>query len=153
MNLNEISVKVTGTKFNVKAYLTDNKITVSLEEGSVTIADKSNNVYPLKVGESADYDRGSGICTVNKVEDMTLNTAWRTNSLNFYRTPLKDILKTLERQYEVEFIVNDSSLLNYKFSVSTSRVNASDILKDLEKVSKIRFTIIGNNRFEVTAIE
>lgn len=153
VNLSEIKVKVTGTKFNAKAYTTDNKITVSLEEGSVNIADKKNNVYPLKVGENADYDRNSGICTVNKVEDMTLHTAWRTKSLNFYRTPLKDILKTLERQYEVQFIVSDSSLLNYKFSISTSRVNASEILMDLEKVSKIRFTPKDTNNYQVYSLK
>ncbi|MDD3079254.1 MAG: FecR domain-containing protein [Paludibacter sp.] len=152
VNLNEINVKVTGTKFNAKAYPDDNMISVSLEEGHVNIIDKKNNIYPLKVGESADYNRNSGICTVNKVEDMTLHTAWRTKSLNFYRTPLKDILKTLERQYEVQFSVKDSSLLNYKFSISTSRVNAGEILLDLEKVSKISFTPKGTNNYEVSTL-
>jgi len=153
VNLNEINVRVTGTKFNAKAYLDDNNITVSLDEGSVNIADKKNNVYPLKVGESADYNRNSGICSVNKVEDMTLHTAWRTKSLNFYRTPLKEILKTLERQYEVQFSVNDSSLLNYKFSISTSRVHAGEILLDLEKVSKIKFVSKGSNSYEVSSVK
>lgn len=153
VNLEEIVVKVTGTKFNAKAYLDDDLITVSLEEGSVNIADKSNNVYPLKVGENADYDRSSGICTVNRIEDMTLHTAWRTKSLNFYRTPLKEILKTLERQYEVQFVVNDPSLLNYKFSISTSRINASEILMDLEKVSKIIFTPKDSNMYEVSSLK
>ena len=152
VNLNEIYVKVTGTKFNAKAYLDDNKISVFLEEGHINIIDKKNNVYPLNVGESADYNRHSGICSVNRVEDMTLHTAWRTRSLNFYRTPLKDILMTLERQYEVRFLVNDSSLLNYKFSISTSKVNANEILMDLEKVSKISFTPKGNNNYEVSSL-
>jgi ferric-dicitrate binding protein FerR (iron transport regulator) len=149
VNLNEVNVKVTGTKFNAKAYPEDKKLTVYLEEGKVSITDK-NNVYPLKVGESAEYDRNSGTCKVSSVEDMTLYTAWRTKSLNFYRTPLKVILKTLERQYEVQFVVNDSSLLNYKFSISTSRVNASEILMDLEKVSKISFIPKGSNNYEVS---
>ena len=114
--------------------------------------DQKKNEFPLNVGEIADYDRNTGICTVNKVEDMTLHTAWRTKSLSFYRTPLKEILKTLERQYDVQFLVNDSSLLNYKFSFSTSRVNAKEILEDLEKVSKIRFAKNGNNSFKVTTM-
>jgi len=153
VNLNEINVKVIGTKFNAKAYADDDRIIVTLEEGNVTIADQNNNEYPLKVGETADYDIYSGICTINKVEDMTIHTAWRTKSLNFYRTPLKDILKTLERQYDVRFIVNDSSLVNYRFSLSTSRVNAGEILNELEKVSKIRFTLKGNNCFKVTTMK
>lgn len=152
VNLNEIDVKVTGTRFNAKSYITDNIITVSLEEGNVIILDTNNKEYPLKVGVIADYDRKTGICTVNEVEDMTLHTAWRTKSLNFYRTPLKEILKTLERQYDVQFLVNDSSLLNYKFSFSTSRVNASEILEDLEKVSKIRFAKNDTNSFKVTTM-
>jgi ferric-dicitrate binding protein FerR (iron transport regulator) len=152
VNLNEINVKVTGTKFNVKAYPDDTKILVSLEEGHVNIIDKKNKVYPLKADQNADYDRISGICTVSAADDMTPYTAWRTKSLNFYRTPLKDILKTLERQYEVQFTVNDSSLLNYKFSISTSKVHANEILMDLEKVSKISFTPKGNDNYEVSSL-
>jgi transmembrane sensor len=153
VNLNEINVKVTGTKFNVKAYPGDRSISVALEEGSVNITDEKDNVYKLKVGENANYDRKSGLCVVSKVDDITLHTAWRTKSLNFYRTPLKEILKTLERQYEVRFVVNDSSVLNYKFSISTSRVNASDILADLEKVSNIRFRLTKNNDYELYSLK
>jgi hypothetical protein len=83
---------------------------------------------------------------------MTLHTAWRTKRLNFYRTPLKDILKTLERQYEAQFTVSDSSLLNYKFSISTGKVTVNEILMDLEKVSKISFTPQGNNNYDVSSL-
>lgn len=153
VNLNEISVKVTGTHFNVKAYVDDPKISVTLEEGSVKIADKMENIYPLKVGQNAEYDRNSGVCKVTEVEDMIVYTAWRTKSLNFYRMPLANILKTLERQYEVHFAVDDSSLLRYKFSISTSRVNVNEILKDLEKVSKIRFKSDENSNYKVSSLK
>ncbi|MGB4577324.1 MAG: FecR domain-containing protein, partial [Paludibacter sp.] len=152
VNLNEINVKVTGTKFNAKAYPDDKTIRVALEEGSVSITDKVEKIYPMKVGESAEYDRKTGVCKITKAPDMTLYTAWRTKSLNFYRTPLKDILKTLGRQYEVQFAVNDSALLNYKFSISTSRVNVSDILKDLEKVSKIRFKLNNEGKYTISSL-
>ncbi|MDR1609993.1 MAG: FecR domain-containing protein [Candidatus Symbiothrix sp.] len=153
VNLNEIQVKVTGTKFNAKAYPDDAKITVSIEEGSVDVLDNKNNTYPLTINQTALYDKNTGICTVNNTEDMTLHTAWRSKSLNFYRTPLKEILKVLERQYEVAFVVNDSSLLEYKFSISTSRVNAGEILMDLEKVSKIRFHLTGDGNYKVVSSE
>lgn len=152
VNLNEVNVQVTGTKFNAKAYPEDKKLTVYLEEGKVNITDK-NNVYPLKVGEGAEYDRSSGICKISSVEDMSLYTAWRTKSLNFYRTPLKEILKTLERQYEVQFAVNDTSILNYRFSISTSRININEILVDLERVSKIKFKPTNTNNYEVSSVK
>lgn len=153
VELDGLNIRVTGTRFNAKAYADDNRIIVSLEEGSVDITDKKNKTYPLKPGQSAQYNKESNICSIHQVEDITLHTAWRTKSLNFYRTPLKDILKTLERQYEVQFEVNDSSLLNYRFSISTNQVNAADILMDLEKVSKIRFLILTPNNYEVISLK
>jgi len=150
VNLNEIKVKVTGTKFNVKAYADDNVISVSLEEGHVNIINK-NKVYPLDVGQNADYNKHSGTCTVSRVEDMSVHRAWRTKSLNFYRTPLRDIIKTLERQYEVQFSVKDSSLLNNRFSISTSKINIDEIINDFQKVSRIKFVRTVNNYYIISA--
>jgi ferric-dicitrate binding protein FerR (iron transport regulator) len=151
VNLNDIKVRVTGTHFNVKAYSDDNKIRVALEQGSVNIADNANHIYPLKVGQSAEYDKESGICTVSKVPDMTLHTAWRTKSLNFYRTPLREIIKTLERQYEVQFVVKDSSLLSNRFTISTSKINIDEIITDLQKVSRVKFIRNVDNNYIVSA--
>jgi transmembrane sensor len=151
VDLNGIEIRVTGTHFNVEAYSDNNRIRIALEEGSVNIADNANHIYPLKIGQSADYDRLSRVCSIKEVSDMTLHTAWRTKSLNFYRTPLRDILKTLERQYEVQFSVKDSSLLNSKFSISTSKVNIDEIILDLQKVSRIKFVHDDNNNYIISA--
>jgi ferric-dicitrate binding protein FerR (iron transport regulator) len=147
VDLKDIKVKVTGTHFNAKAYPNDKTIRVALEEGSVNIADRTDKIYPMKVGESAEYDRTTGVCKITEAPDMTLHTAWRTKSLNFYRTPLRDIIKTLERQYEVQFDVYDSALLNYRFSISTSKINLDEVLSDLEKVSKVRFKINDEGKY------
>ena len=152
VDLKDIKVKVTGTHFNAKAYPDDKTIRVALEEGSVNIADKTEKIYPMKVGESAEYDRTTGVCKITEVPDMTLHTAWRTKSLNFYRTPLRDIIKTLERQYEVQFDTTNSALLNYRFSISTSKINLNEVLNDLEKVSKIRFKLIEDSKYTITTM-
>jgi ferric-dicitrate binding protein FerR (iron transport regulator) len=152
VDLKDIKVKVTGTHFNAKAYPDDKTIRVALEEGSVNIADKTEKIYPMKVGESAEYDRTTGVCKITEVPDMTLHTAWRTKSLNFYRTPLRDIIKTLERQYEVQFDTTNSALLNYRFSISTSKINLNEVLNDLEKVSKIRFKLNEDSKYTITTM-
>lgn len=150
VQLSDVNVKVTGTKFNVKAYTDDNTISVSLEEGSVEMTDKRNKTYPLKMGQKAEYDKLTGVCDVSNIYDINAFTAWRTRSLNFYRTPLKEIIKTLERQYEVKFSVHDSNLLNYKFSISTSKINVDEILYDLQKVSKIKFEKLNNSEYVIS---
>ena len=42
-----------------------------------------------------------------------------------------------DRQYDVHFVVRDSILLNNRFTLSTSKVNVDDVLRDLEAVSSI----------------
>ena len=149
VDLKDIKVKVTGTQFNVKAYPEDKTIHVALEEGSVNIADIKESVYPMKAGESAEFNRTTGKCEISGIKDMSIHTAWRSKSLNFYRTPLSEIIKTLERQYEIEFNVADSALLKYRFTISTSKINIKDVLNDLEKVSKVRFKLNKENKYNI----
>ncbi len=137
VDLKGVEVKVSGTKFNVKAYPSEPNVWVTLEEGGVLLKDIKNKEYPLVPGESAEYNRTSGICQITKPDDMSQISSWCSNSLNFYLTPLRDIIKVMERQYDVHFVVRDSTLLNNRFTLSTSKVNVDDVLRDLEAVSSI----------------
>ncbi len=149
VNLHSIEVEVTGTKFNVKAYPYETNIYVTLDEGGVFLKDSKNQKYILHPGESADYNRQSGICRIMKPDDSSTSSAWRSNSLNFYLTPLGEIIKVMERQYDVHFIVTDSALLTSRFTLSTNKVNVIDILHDLETVSHICFKQKEEGTFEI----
>ena len=135
VDLGDINVKVTGTKFNVKAYTAESNLWVTLDEGGVLLKDTKGKEYPLHPGESAEYNRRSGVCQISRPENMEQITSWRSKGLNFYLTPLKEIVKVLERQYDVHFIVPDSSLLDHRFTLSTNKVNVVDVLNDLEGVA------------------
>lgn len=144
-----LDIKVTGTQFNAKAYSVDHRICVTLDEGSVLLKDISSKEYPLSPGEKAVYDCRSGKCKITRPVDLEGVKAWRVNSLNFYMTPLKDIIKVMERQYDTRFIITDSALLDSKYTLSTSKVNVADVLHDLEKVSRIEFVAKGDDTFEI----
>ena len=153
VDLGDINVKVTGTKFNVKAYTAESNLWVTLDEGGVPLKDTKGKEYPLHPGESAEYNRRSGVCQISRPENMEQITSWRSKGLNFYLTPLKEIVKVLERQYDVHFIVPDSSLLDHRFTLSTNKVNVVDVLNDLEAVSHISFNETGKGIFEITEKE
>lgn len=153
VDLGDINVKVTGTKFNVKAYTAESNLWVTLDEGGVLLKDTKGKEYPLHPGESAEYNRRSGVCQISRPENMEQITSWRSKGLNFYLTPLKEIVKVLERQYDVHFIVPDSSLLDNRFTLSTNKVNVVDVLNDLEAVSHISFNETGKGIFEITEKE
>lgn len=144
-----LEVRVTGTQFNVKAYPADSRIFVALDEGGVLLRGAGNKEYQLAPGETATYDCRSGECRINRPSDLEGVKAWRTNSLNFYMIPLREIIKVMERQYDTRFIVNDSTLLDSNYTLSTNKVNVVDVLHDLEKVSHIEFIEKGENTFEI----
>lgn len=153
VDLGDINVKVTGTKFNVKAYTAESNLWVTLDEGGVLLKDTKGKEYPLHPGESAEYNRRSGVCQISRPENMEQITSWRSKGLNFYLTPLKEIVKVLERQYDVHFIVPDSSLLDHRFTLSTNKVNVVDVLNDLEAVSHISFNETEEGVFKITEKE
>lgn len=142
-------MRVTGTRFNVKAYAAEPNIWVTLDEGGILFRDHNAKEYRLVPGESAEYNRQSGKCLISRPDNMEQISAWRSNSLNFYLTPLNEIIKVMERHYDVHFIVKDSTVLKNRFTLSTGKVNASDVLYDLETVSNICFTEVEDGLFEV----
>lgn len=151
VGLQEVEVKVTGTKFNIKAYPTESNIWVTLDEGGILFKDKNAKEYRLVPGERAEYNRLSGECLISTIDNIDQISAWRYNNLNFYLTPLSEIIKVMERHYDIYFIVKDSTVLKNRFTLSTEKVNASDVLHDLETVSNISFKEIEKGVFEVTA--
>lgn len=149
VNLGEIQVKVTGTKFNVKAYSDDPEMSVTLEEGRVSLIDKNKHGYPLQINQNALYTKATNLFQITNVDEMEIYTAWRSKSLNFNNIPLKEILKVIGRQYNVSFTTKDTICMQYKFSISTENVNVDDVLHELEKVSDIRFTKQDKNSYFV----
>lgn len=144
-----LDVRVTGTQFNAKAYPEDTHIFVTLDEGGVLLKVQESKEYSLAPGETAVYDRRSGKCDITRPANREGVDAWRTNSLNFYMMPLREIIKVMERQYDTQFIISDSTLLESKYTLSTSKVNVADVLRDLERVSHIKFTEKKANTFEI----
>lgn len=149
VDLKDLKVEVTGTKFNIKSYENED-IWVTLHEGGVLLKDNRERKYPLIPGESAEFERSSGHCQISRPSDMGIISAWRYNRLNFYLTPLGDILKVLKRQYDTHFMVTDSLLLDSRFTLSTTKVNVEDVLKDLETVSHIVFKETEKGAYEVS---
>lgn len=144
-----LDVRVTGTQFNAKSYAEDTHTFVTLDEGGVLLKAPESKEYPLVPGETAVYDRRSGKCDISRPINREGVDAWRTNSLNFYMVPLREIIKVMERQYDTQFIIRDSTLLESKYTLSTSKVNVADVLHDLEMVSHIIFTKKEANTFEI----
>lgn len=111
-----LKVKVLGTHFGVKSYDNEPQISVTLEEGLVSVSDKKEEVI-LHPNQQMNYERQSGIMTVKAV-DATAYNSWTSGDLNFSQQTLEEILRSLKRQYNVQFIVKSNVDLKQKFTMN-----------------------------------
>lgn len=139
VDVSAVKVHVTGTSFNVKAYKEDNKISVALESGSVEIESSSCNTYQLKPGDKAIFDKQSGICKIFRDKEVEMYSAWKVNRLFFRETSVSEVLKTLSRTYNVEFVIKDPAIYRYSCTLIIDTTDINLALTEIETIAPIRF--------------
>ncbi|MFA4867021.1 MAG: FecR domain-containing protein [Pedobacter sp.] len=103
----DVDVKVLGTSFNVRAYPDEKNLKTTLLTGSVELSAENNkNRTRLIPGRMAIYENGSpfNVHTVN----TEIQTSWKSGYLYLRNEPLQNLLKTLERYYNVPVALEDS---------------------------------------------
>jgi ferric-dicitrate binding protein FerR (iron transport regulator) len=139
-------VNVTGTRFNVKAYETDNEITTTLEEGQVRItsSDKYNLAEPviLNPGEQVALNKELNEIFVKKV-DTKLFTSWKDNKLMFLNMNFKELIVLLERKYGVDIEVDNPDILKYHYSGTLKNESILEILEIIKHTLPIQYKIEG----------
>lgn len=139
VNLDGPAVHVLGTSFDVKAYPENNEITVCLDEGHVNLTLPSDKKYPLKPGEKLVYNREDDRCTVTRNVDTQFSSLWKKNVIAFKDTPLDEVVKVLNRWYDVDFEIKDETARNVYFTLTSEHTLLEKVLQDLEKISPLRF--------------
>ncbi|RXG12873.1 FecR family protein [Leeuwenhoekiella aestuarii] len=112
-----LTVAVLGTRFNVKAYAESGFIETALEEGSVGL--HQNKIHKsgmvLIPGELASYNRNTQEFT-KKAGNIEQEIAWIYGELLLDNTPCTEILKKLERHYNVKIHNHYPQLAQQSFS-------------------------------------
>lgn len=133
-------VEVLGTHFNINSYSNDLLTKTTLLEGSVKVSgnDESKILYP---GQQACLS-ATGNMNVIQV-DTELTVAWKNNLFMFESETIENIMKMVERWYDVE-VVYEGELTDDRFGGSVSRFeNVSKVLKILESTKSVHFKIEG----------
>ncbi|MET3028583.1 FecR family protein [Flavobacterium sp. UW10123] len=143
VNTQNINVEVLGTKFNVDTYSENVSTDVVLVEGKVSLfkdqkTDK-NQVY-LKPGEKGSNLRGQSKITTEQV-NTDYYTDWVKGSLVFKNASFDDIIKKLERQYNVTFINRNKTLGKEIFNARFDNEPIEVVLKYFSDSYKIDYDI------------
>jgi transmembrane sensor len=136
---NGLSIKVTGTSFDVKAYSDENTVTTTLDEGKVSLIGDAGDEAALLPGQQARFSSTSKHLTISKTADVIYSN-WKSYKLTFKDTPMPEVIKTLERWYNVKINVTDQAILKYTYTIEFNNENIKNVLSDLQKITPIQCT-------------
>ena len=144
VRINDVSVRVLGTKFCVSAYPENEGIMTTLEQGAVQVTFGGNQVV-LKPGYQAVVDQRSGTISQRAVE-LALYTSWVQGVFEYENMELDDIVVQLARWYDVQFTFSASEYKKRRFTgVIRKYEDLNDVLDMIEKTTNVKFIINGKN--------
>ncbi|HJF70022.1 MAG TPA: FecR domain-containing protein, partial [Butyricimonas virosa] len=140
VQVDDMSVKVYGTEFNVNTY---DKIETVLVTGSVSMNQGGKEVL-LKPNQKGVFDQVSGKITVADV-DVLAYVSWKNGDFIFRNESLNSIMDKLSRWYGLEVLYQDAGLQNVRLSGNLKRYkDVRELFVSFEKISDARFKVQGN---------
>ncbi len=140
---NRLKIKVLGTKFNVDAYNDNTSVSVALVEGSVELQDNSgtqdNTPMSLAPNQIATLEMASQTLTKTDVDDLNKYTAWINGRIVFFGDPIQTVVKKLSKWYNVDIVISDKKLENYRFTGTFINEPLEQVLNVLSMTSQMTF--------------
>ncbi|AFD05296.1 FecR family protein [Solitalea canadensis] len=147
-------VAVLGTHFNVNSYASEAAVKTTLLQGSVRVSlienerTKQTSVVILKPGQQSLSNQ----YLVVQQADIKQVMGWKNGDFIFKRAPLDEIMRELERWYDIEVEFTTDIRIDRTYSGLLSRSkNLATVLKMLKSTGQIKFEIEGK-KIKVTEI-
>lgn len=131
---NHTFVKDIGTQFNVMAY-DPAQIVVAVKQGLVSFGEIKHGKPQKELGEISPNRMGvlenTGKFTLENISDLNRYTGWTDGKLVFRNTPFRDVVKRLERWYDIDCKIEDPNLKNRTLTATYDNMSMDDVLKVL----------------------
>ena len=136
-----VTVKVTGTEFNLSCYNDQNDIKLCLLEGSVELLSGKKTIYKMTQHEEVSILNSNVAPTKAEAE---VRTAWMQGRLLFDDTPMEEVVKKLEKWYGVRIKVQNSKILKSSFTGDFQSESIIQVLELMKITSAVNYRIEGN---------
>ena len=118
VTINDMTVEVLGTHFNINGYRDEHSVATTLLEGSVKVTtavsqNAESNTVVLKPGQQADLAK-DGRLKISSPENIEQVIAWKENNFEFNNDIIPVIMRQISRWYDVE--------VDYKGSIPARRL-------------------------------
>jgi transmembrane sensor len=143
-------VTVLGTSFNVNAYSNESAIATTLIEGAVKVSagTQTRVIRPGQQARIVDTGKNNGI-TIQSNTNLEKVLAWKNGIFNFDDADLEEVMRQLERWYDIEVVYATGVNRKTKFFGEINKLNTlGDLLEMLEK-SGVHFKMESNRKLLV----
>lgn len=137
----DAQIEVLGTGFNVNAYANEAVAKTTLIEGKVRVAAGGSQPVVLRPGEQVSLLPSSQLSQPLAVETEKV-VAWKNGVFDFTDESLQDVMKQLERWYDIDVVYEKNIPIIRFYGKMTKNISLNDLLIILEK-SKVHFQIEG----------
>lgn len=145
VNVDDIQLRVLGTRFNILSYKNENNIEVVLEEGSLLFNDpKSKKHYTMVPNDLITYDKTRMDFSAKPVQAQKY-LSWKEGKLVFRNDPLDVIARRLGRWYNVDVEVNAEVSQELSLFATFTDENLEQVLELLKQSLPIDYTIENGN--------
>ena len=146
-----VTVKVTGTEFNLSTYSDDAALKLTLVRGRVSLLDEKNDTE-IVVREKEEVAVGAVKrleSPARKPADIKVNTSWKDGYLVFDGAPIREVIKKMERWYGVDITVADARVMNNTFTASFQSESLQQVLTLLDITCGIKSKIKSPTEVEL----
>jgi ferric-dicitrate binding protein FerR (iron transport regulator) len=164
----DLNIKVYGTRFNVKSYPGEKKITTTLVKGSIAIENKRSTSSPLMVmpNQIVTYYENTEVLHIEEAElkhqfaeikalpekqilvipeaNPVTQTSWKDSKWLIEAKELGDLAILLERRYNVKITFDNEELKKYRFSGTLADETFEQVLKVMQISAPITYSINNN---------
>ncbi|WP_316817642.1 FecR family protein [Pedobacter nyackensis] len=117
----DVQTKVLGTSFKIEAFK-GQEIAVAVATGKVQVnrkiagSGKSESLAVLLPGDAIGFNPVTGLATNSNIPAIEL-TGWKKGKLTFTGTSLSEMLKVLERWYNVKIELRNKQIGRYRMNI------------------------------------
>lgn len=66
---------------------------------------------------------------------------WKDNYFVFRDTPLLEVLKVLNRRFNVDYNFRETQALRYSYTLTTQQTSLEKLIKELETIAPVKFNL------------
>lgn len=145
----DYDVQATGTQFNVCSYEDDSFASVTLEEGAVSIQFNDQSSVEISPEQKFCLNRENSVYQILS-SDVRYETSWKEGEFRFREIGFPELIKKLERWYDVKLYHNSPELKTMLYSGNfKNQETIWQVLDALTLTAPIEYKRNGFREFEL----